>query len=111
MSVPRPALGSSGWPVVAGDAAPKPAADPFPENFEPNWPFAHPSGFAFRTLGMGDSRRVVGRQYVQYLERLCLVRLVGFASSRALDRQYVETPFRPAILTKCASFRGWRSIR
>ena len=45
------------------------------------------------------------------LESLCLVRLVGFASSRALDRQYVETPFRPAILTKCASFRGWRSIR
>ena len=45
------------------------------------------------------------------LKGCCLVRLVGFASSRALDRQYVETPFRPAILTKCASFRGWRSIR
>ena len=43
---------------------------------------------------MGDSRRMVGRQYVQYPERLCLVRLVGFASSRALDRQYVETPFQ-----------------
>lgn len=43
--------------------------------------------------GMGDSRRMVGHQYVQYPERLCLVRLVGFAAPCALDRQYVETPF------------------